>query len=477
MKKDWIEKNCFTKSGTFNNRCTLKSWWINRGLLDELKCITTMNRPSITEALYLIYNNCAVPVCPVCGNPTKFINFKSGFYTTCSTQCSYKSTQRNDRISHTNKANADQRNGKRKQTCLTRYGVEEPLLQQEIQQKMREKKVSLYGSLASAQNTEKRRQTCLDRYGVEDPLTLYTQQEKMRQAKLEKYGTLCFNFGSKSKMELEIKSFINSVSDYRFDASRHTLPNGQELDMFCEELSLAIEFCGLYWHSEIHKPNNYHYNKYKMCEELGIRLITIFEDEWLTRQDQVKNFLKGSVGIFDRRLIARKCTTKTIEKKIALQFINNYHIQSCVSSKHATGLFFEDELVGVLCVNNHHRKTNIPIINRVVFKPGVQVVGGLSKMIKHAMEALDINSITTWSDNRWSIGNAYMKAGFIKTKTLYPDYSYYKSGDRLNRVSKQSQQKKLTGCPAGMTEHQWANKNNLFQIYDCGKIQWTFNRK
>jgi hypothetical protein len=70
-----------------------------------------------------------------------------------------------------------------------------------------------------------------------------------------------------------------------------------------------------------------------------------------------------------------------------------------------------------------------------------------------------------------------MKAGFIKTKTLYPDYSYYKSGDRLNRVSKQSQQKKLTGCPAGMTEHQWANKNNLFQIYDCGKIQWTFNRK
>ena len=94
MKKDWIEKNCFTKSGTFNNRCTLKSWWINRGLLDELKCITTMNRPSITEALYLIYNNCAVPVCPVCGNPTKFINFKSGFYTTCSTQCSYRMNDR-----------------------------------------------------------------------------------------------------------------------------------------------------------------------------------------------------------------------------------------------------------------------------------------------------------------------------------------------------------------------------------------------
>ena len=35
-----------------------------------------------------------------------------------------------------------------------------------------------------------------------------------------------------------------------------------------------------------------HYDKMKMADLNGIRLITIFEHEWLNREKQVKNFLK-----------------------------------------------------------------------------------------------------------------------------------------------------------------------------------------
>ena len=40
-----------------------------------------------------------------------------------------------------------------------------------------------------------------------------------------------------------------------------------ELDIYIPSHNLAIEFDGLYWHSEIHKPSNYHLNKTELCEE------------------------------------------------------------------------------------------------------------------------------------------------------------------------------------------------------------------
>ena len=45
--------------------------------------------------------------------------------------------------------------------------------------------------------------------------------------------------------------------------------------------NIAIEYDGLYWHTEKHgKDKNYHYNKMLECNKKGIGLIQIFDDEY-----------------------------------------------------------------------------------------------------------------------------------------------------------------------------------------------------
>ena len=60
----------------------------------------------------------------------------------------------------------------------------------------------------------------------------------------------------------------------------------QELDIVINEQKLAIEFNGSYWHDVNHVFPDYHLNKVIKCNQLGYRLIHIWEDEWT---DETKN--------------------------------------------------------------------------------------------------------------------------------------------------------------------------------------------
>ena len=69
------------------------------------------------------------------------------------------------------------------------------------------------------------------------------------------------------------------------------------MDFYLSEHNIAIECCGIYWHSELSsgKDRNYHYNKYKDCKDANIQLITIFDDEWNNNTDIVKQLLVNKI--------------------------------------------------------------------------------------------------------------------------------------------------------------------------------------
>lgn len=102
-----------------------------------------------------------------------------------------------------------------------------------------------------------------------------------------------------SAIELELRDFILSIvpnTEVRSNI-RSVLGNRKELDIFVPELNLAIEYCGLWCHStncdaynsdKVKEPD-YHYNKYRICKDKGIRLITIFDNENL---DWYKDLIK-----------------------------------------------------------------------------------------------------------------------------------------------------------------------------------------
>jgi len=81
-----------------------------------------------------------------------------------------------------------------------------------------------------------------------------------------------------STYEIEIKNFLKS-KNIEYEINDRKILKGKEIDIYIPEYNLAIEFNGLYWHSEIYKDKNYHLNKTEECLKNNIQLIHIFEDE------------------------------------------------------------------------------------------------------------------------------------------------------------------------------------------------------
>ena len=473
---EWLYENTLTRTG-INNHCEKRDWWLNRDvshLYNELFERTKKFNPySISERIYLILNKIEeVPKCLICSNQVKFKTFKSGYRKYCSIKCSTKSSNRNSKISKNR--DFDKINEKIKKTNNEKYGVDYFFQSDIFFEKSKKTKKELYGN-ENYNNVEKNKQTCLIRYGIESLFRNTEYQDYMRGCKLKKYGDNFPYFKDKnSKAENEVREYLNQIG-FNFKQNRTILNNAKELDGYCELNNFAFEYCGLYWHSEQYKDNNYHYNKFLESKLNGVHLLTIFEDEWLYKNEQIKSFISARMGKFDHTVYARKTEFHEINKKESSDFFENYHIQGSPNSTlKAYGLYDNDNLISCVSFSKHHRNNNEIVLNRLAFKSGIQIVGGASKIISNAIKKIDCDQIITWSDNRWSTGEIYLKCGFEFSGDIRPDYSYvYKQ----KRLSKQSQKKSNTGCPKNITEHEWAKQNNLYRIYDCGKKRWIFNKR
>ncbi len=94
-----------------------------------------------------------------------------------------------------------------------------------------------------------------------------------------------------SKGEQEIVKYLKLIGITGIQQSNRGILKQLELDIYIPSHNIAIEYDGLYWHSNKFKPNNYHLNKTELCEKKGIQLIHIFENEWVYEQDLVKKRL------------------------------------------------------------------------------------------------------------------------------------------------------------------------------------------
>mgnify|MGYP005756758865 CR=1 FL=1 len=109
----------------------------------------------------------------------------------------------------------------------------------------------------------------------------------------------CHRFNSIG--EDELLNFISTTigHTYKIIIHENSLIKPYELDIYIPLMKLAIEYNGLYWHSDkVKKDKYYHQKKYTMCKELGINLIQIYDDDWLKNQDIVKAML---LYIFNKR--------------------------------------------------------------------------------------------------------------------------------------------------------------------------------
>lgn len=375
---------------------------------------------------------------------------------------------------------------KYKASHIEKYGVPWSFSREEVREKSRQTNLERFGVQYCASSPEvvaKRKYTNLKRYGCENPGSNPEIKVRALENKMEKYGTLSTNafFGV----------VVNELSDWLLSLGYEFKPNmkvlkGREIDLYNEELKIGIEYCGLHWHHE-HSPQPrdkyYHVSKHIGCAEQGIRLITIFSDEWLNRKQQCKNFLASVIGKTEK-VYARKCVVSKIDNVTGNKFINENHIQGSVdSTKICFGLYSKaQELLGVMAFAKHFsRNKDEVVLSRLCFKSGVTIVGGASKLLAAGVswaKEEGFSKIVSWSDNRWSNGNLYSKIGFTlenQNNIYIPAYDYV-SKNELSRHSAVSKQKSATGCPKDVLEHVWNyEKLGLSRIWDCGKKRWIFN--
>lgn len=164
-------------------------------------------------------------------------------------------------------------------------------ISKEIKEKIRLTNLERYGGHPMQSDEVRQRyiSTNLERYGWEFPCRDKNQQKLMQESLRNKIISGEIQFYKVSSYENEIIQFLEKYQINIIKNDRTTI--GLELDIYIPEKKLAIEFNGDYWHSVKFKDKNYHLKKTEECEKLGIRLIHIWESEWLNSRKYIEYIL------------------------------------------------------------------------------------------------------------------------------------------------------------------------------------------
>ena len=271
-----------------------------------------------------------------------------------------------------------------------------------------------------------------------------------------------------SKAEILVADFVESLGVTTIRNSRQII-SPKEIDIYVPEHNLAIEYNGVYWHTERIKGSTSHYDKYMALREKGIDLLVIWEDDWLNKPEVVKSMIRAKLGLSTGRIGARKTNVVTVSSDKARQLLNDHHIQGFANGTDYVGLEYNGELVAV-GVFKKYRDT----VYLQRYASTIPVTGGLDKMMK----SLPYMHYTTFADNAASGGRLYESTGWTFDKELPPDYCYLVDMERQHKFNYRKDRFKRDESlryEENLTERQLAELNGIERIYDYGKRRYTKN--
>lgn len=292
--------------------------------------------------------------------------------------------------------------------------------------------------------------------------------------KLFKLYDIEARFAKSSKGQNEVISFIESLG-FTVKANDRKLIYPLELDLVIEEKKMAIEYCGIFYHSETggNKAKDYHLKKHNLCKEKGYTLVTIFESEWRTKQDIVKSIVSSKLGVIKNRLYARNTEFREITYSQIKTFEEENHIQGTRPANKYFGLFHNDELVMSISFGKSRFNKNYDYeIIRMTTKKNTMVVGGSSKLFSKS----GIKKCITYADNRYGSGKGYQKIGFTKIHESAPNYFYFHKTDHDVLYSRNKFQKhKITNVISSKSEYENMLLQGYDRIWDCGNTVYVYD--
>ena len=289
----------------------------------------------------------------------------------------------------------------------------------------------------------------------------------------------CFPNGV-SKEEIELYEFIKKNINKEIITNTKKVISPKELDIFIPDLNIAIEYNGLWSHSANcewgKKDRTYHLNKTLECENKNIRLIHIFEDEWIFKKDIVKHRLLNILNVNKSKVIyARNCTINILQTLQKNDFLNKYHLQGADSCHIKLGAFYNNELVAVMTFSKgkiskgSKSKENVWELSRFCVNYNYRIPGIASKLLMYFKRNYNWEQIFSYADRRWSNGNLYYKLGFNFISFTTPNYWYLKNYKRVHRFSLRKREDE----PKELTEFQIRLSQGYNWIWDCGNYKFS----
>lgn len=170
------------------------------------------------------------------------------------------------------------------------------------------------------------------------------------------------SFSSVSKEEMDVLEYIKSFySGVILSSYRPKWLKGKEIDIFIPEFNLGIEYNGTIYHHSTsgvnsffdatYKQPTYHYNKWNICKNNNIQLLTIFDFKWLCSKDYYQNLLKHYISI--KTIVnSSDCTMVVISSDVAVKFYLNFSESpfNLLSNQIYYGIYYNSELIAcILC--------------------------------------------------------------------------------------------------------------------------------
>jgi hypothetical protein len=279
---------------------------------------------------------------------------------------------------------------------------------------------------------------------------------------------------NKSKGEIECGNFIKSLD---IDCYSAMFTKMYEIDCFVPSKNFGVEYCGEYWHrfDESKQNKYYHRNKMRFAREKNISLMTIFESEWLLKNDIVKSMIRVKLGKA-KRIYARKTVCKEVPKKIAEKFHENNHLSGYTNSSINLGLYHDNELVSVLSfIKSRFDKNYEYEISRFSTIKDHVIVGGLSKLFNQFVNKYDPKSCMTYSDLRVGEGKSYLNIGFDLIGETVPNYYYYHKNKGYLEPRMRYQKHKLKDMKeysSDKTEFEIMQDSGYYILFDCGNKKY-----
>ncbi|MGZ3919897.1 MAG: hypothetical protein ACXVNM_08060 [Bacteroidia bacterium] len=201
----------------------------------------------------------------------------------------------------------------------------------------------------------------------------------------------------------------------------------------------------------------------------GRKSISLFppSDLLVTAPEKLVATIQSRLSL-NKKVFARNCEVKRIEKGQAQEFLNKYHLMNSTQSASNYGLFLKDELLAVASFSKGRKMNRLPgnkrsfELIRFCSKDGITVTGGLTRLLKNFCREKEAGDIMTYIDKQFSSGQSFIKAGFVKHSETAPHSSLINK-KTFERIALKDESEVINE----QLFYRFKNEGNLKLVFTC----------